>query len=229
MAAAALLPPAAEAITFDGDISYTSDYILRGVSETGGRSAGQIDVRLTTADGTFAGVFGTTLNRVPAGYVSRGWQYQVEEYLGHHFDLSPSWTTTLTAVNYSYLKGNVPQSIDYQEISVAVSYLDFWTVTVAAIPNAVRWEGHYRLGRYAAYALDNSVQIPILGRLFATGGVGYYTTDDTGYAYGNAGLAFEFNSLRLEAGYYVAQDHAQDLFPYGRAGNRFAAAVLWHF
>jgi hypothetical protein len=30
-------------------------------------------------------------------------------------------------------------------------------------------------------------------------------------------------------GYYVAQDHAQALFPYGRAGSRFAGTVSWHF
>ena len=47
--------------------------------------------------------------------------------------------------------------------------------------------------------------------------------------YGNAGLAFEFKSLRLDAGYYVAQERAQALFPYGRAGNRFAGSVSWHF
>jgi uncharacterized protein (TIGR02001 family) len=228
--AATALSQSAAAITFDGDLSYTSDYILRGVSETGGRSAGQIDLRLTTRDGTFAGVFASTLDRVDwHGWTRRGWHYKLEEYLGHQFALSGSWSATLTAVNYSYLEGNVALSNDYQEVSVAASYLDLWTLTVAAIPNAVRWDNGYRLGRYPAYTADNSLQVPLTGRLFAVAGAGYYTSDDTGYAYGNAGLAFEYKSLRLEAGYYFAQDRAQNLFPYGRAGSRFAGTILWHF
>jgi uncharacterized protein (TIGR02001 family) len=227
--ATALSRPAG-ALTFDGDLSYTSDYILRGVSESAGRSAGQIDLRVTTRDGTFAGVFASTLGRVGWNRWSRrGWNYKLEEYLGHQFTLSGSWSATVTAVNYSYLDGNVALSNDYQELSVAVSYLDLWTMTVGAIPNAVRWDSGYRLGRYAAYTVDNAIQVPIVGQLFALGGVGYYTSDSTGYAYGNAGLAFEYKSLRIEAGYYVAQDRAQNLFPYGRAGSRYAGTILWHF
>ncbi len=229
--AATVLPPRfAAAITFDGDLTYTSDYVFRGISQTGGRSAGQIDLHLTSGDGTFLGVFASTLGHVwHRGYDHLGWNYELEEYLGHRFDLSPSWSTTVTAVNYSYLDGNVPLNNDYQELSVAVSYLDSWTVTVAAVPNAVRYDRAYRLGRYPAYTVDASTQLPLVGRLFLTAGAGYYTSDSTGYAYGNAGLAFEFKSLRLDAGYYVAPDRAQALFPYGRAGSRFAGSVSWHF
>jgi hypothetical protein len=100
---------------------------------------------------------------------------------------------------------------------------------MAAVPNSVRYEGVYRVGRYPAYTADASTQLPLVSRLLLTAGAGYYTSDGTGYTYGNAGLAFEFKSLRLDAGYYVAQDRAQALFPYGRAGNRFAGSVSWHF
>jgi len=230
IAAATAAPAAAGAVTIDGDISYTSDYVFRGISETGGRSAGQIDLRVSTRDGTFLGVFASTLGRVwQHSWGNSGWDYELEEYLGHRFDLSPAWSATLTAVNYSYLEGNAPLSDDYQEISVAVSYLDLWTVTQAVIPNAVRFDGSYRLGRYPAYITDTSAQLPLIGRLFLTAGAGYYTSDSTGYAYGNAGLGFEFKRLRIDAGYYVAQDRARMLFPYGRAGSRFAGTVSWHF
>ncbi len=228
VAAVAAARPAA-AVTFNADISYTSDYIQRGISESAGRSAGQIDLRLTTADGTFAGIFASTLGRVRTGWARRGWDYKLEEYLGHEFTVSGSWSATVTAVNYSYLNGNVPFSNDYQELSVAGSYLDLWTVTLAAIPSTVHWDGGYRTGRYPAYTADTSIQLPLAGRLLFIGGAGYYTSDSNGYAYGNVGLAFEFKSLRVEAGYYVAQDRAQQLLPYGRAGSRFAGTVLWHF
>ena len=230
IAVALLAPRAADAITFNGDLTYTSDYIYRGISQTGGRSAGQIDLHVGTRDGTFVGVSASTVNRLwHRGYDTLGWDYELEEYLGHRFDLSTSWSTTVTGVNYQYKHGNAPINNDYQELSVAVSYLDSWTLTAAYIPNAVRYDRGYRLGRYPAYTADSVTQVPLVGRLFLTAGVGYYYSDSADYVYGNAGLAFEFKSLRLDAGYYVAQDRAQTLFPYGRAGSRFAGSVSWHF
>jgi uncharacterized protein (TIGR02001 family) len=228
--AATLAPGAAQAVTVDGDISYTNDYVFRGISETAGRSAGQIDVRVSTRDGTFVGVFASTLGRTwQRPWANTGWDYEMEGYLGHRFDLSPAWSATLTGVSYWYLKGNGPVSNDYQEISVAASYLDLWTVTAAVIPNAVRFLGEYRLGRYPAYVADTSVQLPVIGRLFFTAGAGYYTSDEAGYAFGNAGFGFQFKRLRADLGYYVAEKGAQGLFPYGRTGSRFAGTLSWHF
>ena len=129
IAVATLLAARAHAVTFDGEISYTSDYILRGISETGGRGAGQLDLRVSGRDGSFAGAFASTLNRLwehPWGY--SGWDYELEGYLGHRVDFSPSWSTTLSGTYYAYLKGNTPFSDDYQEISLTTSYLDQWTL-----------------------------------------------------------------------------------------------------
>jgi uncharacterized protein (TIGR02001 family) len=230
IAAATLAPLTASGVTLDGDIIYTTDYVYRGVSQTGGRSAGQIDLQASTADGTFVGVFASTLNRLwKRSYEYTGWNYEVAAYVGHRFDLTPTWSTTVTGTYYSYLDGNTPYSDDYQEISATTSYLDLWAVEIAWIPNAVHFDSGYRLGRYPAYVVSTSAQIPLFGRLALAGGAGYYTSDDDGYAFGNLGLAFEFKRLRVDAGYYVAQKHAQSLFPYGRAGSRYAATVSWHF
>jgi uncharacterized protein (TIGR02001 family) len=231
IAVATLLAARAHAVTFDGEISYTSDYILRGISETGGRGAGQIDLRLSTRDGSFAGAFASTLNRLwhHPYWGNSGWDYEVEGYLGHRFDFSPSWSTTLTGTSYTYLKGNTPFSDDYEELSLTTSYLDQWTLDVSVIPNAVRfYEGH-RLGRYPAYVVSTSGLIPLVGRLALTVGAGYYAWESAGYGYGNVGLTFELKNWRLDAGYYVADNRAQELFPYGRAGSRFAGTVSWHF
>lgn len=231
IAAAILAPSPARAITLDGDISYTSDYIFRGISQTGGRSAGQIDLRLGTADGTFAGVFASTLSHLwwqrRLGYT--GWNYELEAYLGHRFEVSPSWGITATATNYAYLGGNAPTSNDYQELSLTATYLDLWTLEFALTPNAVRSDDYGNTKRYEAATLSSSVQVPLIGRLAATAGAGYYRSEDDGYGFGNAGLSFEFKSLRVDAGYYFAQERATVLFPYGRAGSRWAATVIWHF
>lgn len=228
LAGALLTAPVARGITPGGDLTLTSDYIFRGISQSADQPALQGDLHLSTADGTFAGLFASTLRKIS----QHGANYELEEYVGHRFDLSPLWSTTVTAVNYSYRAGNIPFSNDYQEISAALSYLDLWTVSVAMSPNTVRYAGGYRLGRYASYVADASAQLPLVGPLFATAGVGYYTLAGpfgTGYAYGNAGLAVEYKAWRLDAAYYVTQVRSQYLFPYGQARNHFAATLSWHF
>jgi len=113
IAIALLAPRAADAITFEGDVTFASDYVYRGISETGGRPAAQIDLHMATADGTFVGVFASTIHRLwHHGSETLGWDYEIEEYLGHRFDLSQSWSTTLTAVNYQYEHGNAPINND---------------------------------------------------------------------------------------------------------------------
>src|SRR3954463_3945405 len=120
IAFALFAPGAADAVTFEGDLTYASDYIYRGISQTGGRSAGQIDLHVGSADGTFVGVFASTIDRLwRREYTTVGWDYALEEYLGHRFDLSPSWSTTVTGVNYQYKHGNAPINNDFQEVSVA--------------------------------------------------------------------------------------------------------------
>jgi uncharacterized protein (TIGR02001 family) len=229
IAAVWLLPRLAQALSVDGDVTYTSDYIYRGISETGDHGAAQVDVHVTTADGTFLGAFASTLGRVMYYH----WDDEMETYLGHRFDLSSSWSTTITAVNYSYLGGNVHTSNDYQELTLAASYLDRWNLSVSSSPDVVRYDRGYRLGRYPAYAVEASAQLPLVGRLLFTAGLGYYSigdgSDQIGYVYGNSGLAFEYKRLRLDLGYYVTQEHAQPQFPYGRARDRIAGTISWHF
>jgi uncharacterized protein (TIGR02001 family) len=223
-----LAPRFAGAITVGGDVSYASAYIFRGITESDGNGAAQVDLHASTSAGTYLGVFVSTLSRVQG----RGPHFELEEYLGHRFNLSQTWSAALTAVNYSYLDSNLPLSGDYQELSASLTYLDRWTLSVSAAPNAVRYVQHYRLGRYPAYVADLSGQLPLVGPLFATAGVGYYSLtgpEPGGYLYGNAGLAFEYKALRMEAGYYATQERAQELFPYGEASNRVAVTISWHF
>ncbi len=235
--------PAAWAVTFGGDVALTTDYIYRGFSETDNKGAVQLDLHVSLASGTFAGVWTSTLDHKFLPYAD----YDVEEYIGQRFDLSSAWNTSITATNYSYLGGDQYYSNDYQQISASVSYLDRWTFSLEAIPNAVRYAGYsyYHLGRYAAYDAETSGQWLIARGFFVTAGAGYYlftgpgvvTAPDgslashptIGYAYGNVGLAYEWRSWRVDVGYYLTQDRAQHLFPYPIANDRFAGTLSWRF
>ncbi len=232
-AAGGLSAAGAAAATIGGDLTATTDYIFRGISQDDGRAAAQFDLHAGLSDGLFAGVWGSTLGSgEPRG------DFELELYAGKRFELSSAWSLTLTGVDYTYLHRAAPHSADYQELSASFSYLDTWNLSVAASPNAPRyWQGRW-LGRYPAYDADVTGQWPLFGPLYATAGLGYYYVTGPsapgsgfmGYAYGNAGLAVELRGWRVDVGYYFADIRAQPLFPYYPASNnQVAATVSWRF
>jgi uncharacterized protein (TIGR02001 family) len=216
-----------------GSIAVTNDYIYRGFSESDGHGAVQLDLHASTNAGTFIGTWGSTRDH---DFAPRA-NYDVDLYLGQRFALSTTWNATVTATDHFYVAGPQRHSNDYQELSAAVSYLDRWTFSVAAIPNVVRYWDYHRAGRYPAYVADTSGQWLIANALFLTGGIGYYYFTgspahhqaNTGYAYGNVGLAYEWRGWRLDVGFFMTQYKAERLVPYRLADDRVAGTLSWRF
>jgi uncharacterized protein (TIGR02001 family) len=217
-----------------GEIAVTSDYIYRGVSQSDGHLALQADLHLATAGGTFLGAWASTRD----SDLEPGAPAVLDMYLGHRFALSSTWSATLSARAHAYLGADAYEpSDDYQEISASLTYLDSWSVSITSIPNAVRWWFYTRLSRAPAWVFESSGQY-LLGReLFLTGGAGYYRTQGpdsgidraTGYAYGNAGLAWEHRQWRIEVGYFITQQAAERSYPYPIAEHRLAGTLSWRF
>ncbi len=231
--------PAAHAIelghdlTAGGNLALTSNYIYRGVSESDNHGAVQGDVHLDSSGGTFAGVWGSTRERD----LDPGARYDLEVYLGHRFDLSSVWNATLSLRSHYYAGGTQEASNDYQEILGTLTYLDRWSFSVTAIPNAVRYWFYRRLSRSPAWIAETSGQWLIAEGLFVTAGAGYYSSPGTGpgiqrgtgYAYGNGGLAYEWRSFRLDVDYFLAQDSAVRTSPYPIANHRLEGTLSWRF
>jgi uncharacterized protein (TIGR02001 family) len=236
--------PAAHAASFGGELAVTSDYIYRGLSESDGQPAVQLDLHASIASGTFVGVFTSTRHAGIAPYGTAA----IDAYLGQRFVLDPSWSAALTIHSHHYVDGNQEGSNDYQEIAASLSYLDLWAFSVSAIPSEVRYANGEPAGRYAAYVAETSTQWLLAPRLFFTAGAGYYhmgsgtnTQSSTypygpqhlsgsGYAYGNVGLAYRYQSWRVDVGYFLTQTHAaEQLFPIPTANRRVAATLSWQF
>jgi uncharacterized protein (TIGR02001 family) len=214
-----------------GNVAITSDYIYRGVSESDGHPAVQADLHAST-EGSFAGAWASSRDRD----LDPGAAGELEIYLGHRFNLGSAWSATVSARSHYFL-GASQSSADYQEVSASFAWLDRCTFTLASIPNAVRWYEYYRLERSPAWVADAAGQWLIGQGLFVTGAAGYYYSSASspdrqpgaGYAYGNLGLAYEEHQWRVEVGYFLAQNRAQDFFPYPPANRHVAGTLSWRF
>jgi uncharacterized protein (TIGR02001 family) len=204
------------ALSVGGDLAVTTDYVFRGYSETNHKGAAQLDLHVSTQSGTFVGVWTSTLDRKYAPFAS----FDMEEYIGQRFDLSSAWNTSITATNYQYLGANQYYWSDYQQLAASVSYLDRWTLSVAAIPNMLRYSGYYRAGRHPAYTAEMSGQWNLFSGFFITGGVGYFLATGESHlhdAYTPPGAAAPpANSTQPS---YSPPDHYPSLgYAYGNVG-----------
>jgi hypothetical protein len=234
---------------FGGNLAVTSDYIYRGVSESDGHGALQADLHASSSGGAFGGVWASSRDRD----LEPGTPAEVQVYLGQRFSLGNTWSATVSGRSDYFVGGPTRHSEDHQEISAALAWLDRYTLSVTAIPNAVRYSSvvvqypgyqlrYYETYRGAAFVADGAGQWllreGVLGRggLYLTAAAGYYYASrpgnapapGLGYLYGNAGLALEWRRWRLDLGYFATQHRAARLFPYPVA-NRLAATLSWEF
>ena len=223
-----------EGLSVGGSVAVTTDYIYQGLSQSDGHGALQGDLHVGNAGGTFLGAWASSRD----SDLQPGAPAVLQLYLGHRFALSGAWSTTVSARSYYYIDASdYEPSGDYFELSARVSYLDRWSFSVTAIPNAVRYWDYIRLSRSPAYVADASLQWLLVGDLYFTAGAGYYYSTGTGegieratgYAYGNAGFAYEHRGWRLDVGYFLTQEAAERSFPYPIATQKFAATLAWRF
>jgi uncharacterized protein (TIGR02001 family) len=223
----------ASGLTFGGSLVLTSNYIYRGVSSSDNEAAIQADLHVANDGGTFVGVWGSSRDSQLEPYANS----ELEIYLGHRFELGNAWSATLTGRARYLVGGTQEVSDDYQEIAAAITWLDAWTVSLTAIPNAPRYWFYDRLSRAPAFVAEMSAQWLVYDGFFLTGGAGYYRVTGTGpgieaaygYAYGNLGIAWEHRHWRIDIGYYITGEKAQVLMPYPSANERFAGSIAWRF
>lgn len=224
-----------------GSLAATSDYIYRGLSQSDGHGAVQADLHASSAGGTFGGIWASTRD----SDVPPGTDAETQLYLGQHIPLGSAWSVTLSGRASFFVGGSARHSYDYQEISAAFTWLDRYTLSVTAIPNAIRYAlvppDHYEIYRTPAFVAEGAGQwllsgAVLGGNLYLTAAAGYYyataapdpAAPGLGYLYGNAGLALEWKGWRLDVGYFATQDRAAEFLPYPVA-NRFAGTLAWQF
>lgn len=232
-----------------GSVAATSDYIYRGVSQSDGHGALQADLHVSSSAGTFAGVWASTRDR----NLEPETEGEIQLYLGQRFNLGSDWSAMLSGRADHFAGGAARRSDDYQEICAALSWLDRYTLSITAIPNAVRYSTvvyqnggyqaeYYEVYRSPAFVADAAGQWLLRegllggGGLYLTAAAGYYYASHpdhhppraVDYVYGNAGFALEWRRWRIDVGYFAAQMQAAELFPYPIA-KRIAGTISWQF
>lgn len=211
-----------------GSIGITSDYVLRGVSQTQGKAAVQADLHWDFPRGWSAGVWASQVELKPQHDST-----ELDGYLQWHGSLSTDFDLGATATHYSYPDDPRPVGYNYDELSLSLVWRDQVRIAASWIPGVNLYSRADGLADHQqVLTLEAGWHRDLLPGLDLSAGVGYY--DPTGleyasYGYGDVTLGWKYGHWRVNLAWIWVQDERHRQYSPGPAGGPLAGTVSWVF
>ena len=191
-----LLPALCGAAEVTGYVSLTTDYVRRGVSQSGDDVAAQLGVDVESDWGGMFGVWGSTIDNMQKA----GRQHDVElnAYIGYGRDITRNWRLSAFVVGYSYPGLDTPFNYDYVEYSISANYDDRYWIEYGFSSD------YYGTGRDAGN-IEVFGEWPVAGTWSLGAGVGFNNVSDVvgeDYGYWQLGATGSFRNASLDVRYH---------------------------
>jgi uncharacterized protein (TIGR02001 family) len=230
MSAALLIgaPHCVRAEALGGSLDVTSDYFVRGISRSDDHSALQLDLHYLDPSGFVADFFASNTQFNPNA--SR--DAELSAFLGYIWAAGPDWQGKILVGNYSYPWNQAGSFYNYDEIAFEAGYRDWLRVDIAYSPDTRRYYYDRGAVRNQAEWAELNLQHPLIGKLSATAGIGYYELDGAnamGYSYWSIGAAYDISPVSFALSFVGASREANLLFYNAAVGGRWSGTVIWRF
>jgi uncharacterized protein (TIGR02001 family) len=211
-----------------GMFDVTSDYVVRGVSQTQGNGALQADLHWDFPLGFTAGVFASQVEFLPHRESS-----ELDAYLQWSAALDADFDLAASATHYSYPGDPRPVGYDYDEFSVSVLWRGQLRLGASWIPslNLYSYADGLATSRQA-YVVEALWHRDLRPWLSFDAGIGFFDPPGLEYAsytYGNAGLGLKYGHWRVNLGYIWVQDSEHRQYTLGPSGGPWVATLGWSF
>ena len=174
----------------------TTDYVRRGVTQSGGDAAFQLGLEFTSNNGWYLGAWGSTID-IYNGPLQRR-ELETNYYFGFAHDVGRRWTLGGNVVMYKYPGADTFFDYDYLEYSVSANFDDRLWLEYAYSPDLYdSGEVTHNFEVYGEWPLANAWSLGAgLGR--------YDTSGLTGdiYSYWQAGITRHFKRLDVDLRYH---------------------------
>ncbi len=211
-----------------GSIGLTSDYVLRGVSQSEGNPAWQGDVHWDFPQGWSGGLWASQVALAPG---SDSWE--LDSYLQWHRALSADLEFSAAGTYYSYPSDPRPADYNYGELRLELMWRDqirvaaSWTPSIALYSYADGLAAHQHV-----LTMETSWHRDLPRHLDLTAGMGFYYPpglDYASYAYGDATLGWKYGHWRVNVALIWAQNGSHRQYSTGPSGGPVAATLAWVF
>ena len=213
---------------WNGTFGVTSNYILRGISQTYGGAAVQLGGGYQSPLGWFAGAWGSNSDPYPSGVSSK----ELDLYAGYTRPLGDDFTARVAYTRYSYLDDPRPTRYDYSEFDLTATYIDRLALTLSYSPDSTSYS---RLGfsrHKPTLGLEANGRWPLTRRIAVTAGAGYYDLHElfgVRYWAGSVGFAFVDRRLEVDVARYFSDHAVARLYEDGTADGVVAVTAVVRF
>jgi uncharacterized protein (TIGR02001 family) len=224
--------PAAGGERWRSSVALTTDYVLRGVSQTDSGPAFQAGLTYDSPRGWYAGVWGSNVETGRDFYPDEGAHTELDLFAGYSWPVGRRWSADVRLLRYEYPDNGSFLDYDYSEVVLGLAYRDWldFSVAVSNDTTLITYRGVAK--DRTAIAWDLGIERPLGSRLWLFAGLGYYDLQDlygTGYTYGNLGLYTDIGPVRLDLSHYRTDASGTDLFGSELAGARTVLSVITSF
>ena len=152
--ASTLLTTPASAVELSGDVTFTSDYAFRGISQTEEAAALQGGLSLADESGFYLSVWGSNVDFLAEGTL------ELDVMLGWSGQINEDWSTDVGIMRYGYPNAEIDGS-NFWELYGSLSYKDF-TFGVAYSDDYYANSGNfiYLYANYS-YAISDAISLDL--------------------------------------------------------------------
>jgi uncharacterized protein (TIGR02001 family) len=220
--------PAAADDSWSATVAATSDYILRGVSQSHERPALQAGFDYQNVSGAYAGAWSSNVDP----YSFRGTALELDLHAGFVFTPWQDVHAQSTYTRYSYLDDPRRSRYDYDEVAFTLKYLDRVALTVSWEPDVSAYSALGSAYRRTVLAYEGSALWPLGRGVALTAGAGYYDLRrlfGVGYWAGSAGLAWVGGHFEVDLARYVSDHTVALLYETASANGSVVVSAMLRF
>lgn len=177
------------------NLSVTSDYVFRGITQTDFKPALQGGLDYAFGDsGFYVGVWGSNVDFAD----NDGPDLEVDSYVGYNTDINDSMNLDFSVVRYSYLgERDVYGNVDYTEFLGKATYDEMLTFTVA-------YANNYSNLDYSSLYFNLAGEWEIGNDISLNASIGHsdFSDDNGSYNDWNVGLSRQFGPVNAALNYY---------------------------
>lgn len=218
--AAGVAAPCAWTADFSGSATLTSDYVLRGISQTQGGAAVQLGGKLAVDSGFYGAAWAS---RVDYGDAV-GSDAEIDLAAGWNRTFARRWNLDVNLMRFVYPGTRAPLNLDYSEVITTLMLDQRWWLMLGWSDSALA------SGERGIY-VEAGAKFPLTSEFRLETVAAHYNLDDAyGDSYSRAQLSAicSVGSVDPRASGHWTSGSAERMFP-GVAGRRFEAAVSWNF
>ncbi len=225
-----LVNPVRAEIHWYGSAGLSSDYVIRGLSQTNKNPSLQLSTGVEhSPSGVYAGVWLANIDTselLPDLGEQQG--YEFDYMIGVSRFINRDWRWDVNIGHYAYGSDQRMLDYDYSEASFSVDYQQRYRASVIYSPEATDHTRQNTLLQGSRIAYEMSGEWAFSENLAVNGGLGYADlsqVSDVKHKYWSVGIAYSFSRYSFNLALYGTDARARERFIDGRADNRWVLSV----